>query len=138
MRWILGLVLAVVLGSLPAGAQDFFGVWDVDTYLTAASNPVNRDYRPGDVRAEVWRIEGAGGQASLTSSQGTMPGRIAGGQAQFYAEAPLGQVLVMRILIEAALSSSRSMKGTIRAEYWDARFGTQVGLDAWTFEALRR
>jgi len=135
---LLALMACLLAGPVHADDRDFFGIWDVNTYLTAASNPVNRDYEPGDVRADVWRIDGTALQSTLTTRDGTMPGQIANGQAEYYAEVPVGQIVLMRIMIAASLTSSRSMKGTIRAEYWDRRFGTQIGLDAWTFEGLRR
>ncbi len=136
------LVLALVAVALPgralAGSADFMGDWDVNTTLVAASGAVNQDYKPGDLRIEVWRISGSLDQPVLTTKDGSIHGRISGDAAQFLADVPVGQIVVMRIRIEAGLTSSRSMRGTINADYWDRRFGTKIGLDAWTFEAQRR
>lgn len=129
---------AIAPRSGHAGDQDFVGVWDVNTRLTVASGPVNPTYKPGDLRVDVWQIGGVPAQSWLTTKDGTMQGTIANSQARYIADVPLGQIIVMRVAIGCYLTSSRSMKGTISAEYWDRRFGYKVGLDAWTFEALKR
>ncbi len=121
-----------------AAPEDFFGRWDVNTKLVAASDAVNPNYRVGDIRIDVWTIAGTGARCTLTSKDGTMPGAVSGTVGTFDVSVPLDGIIVMQVHIEAYLTSSRSMKGTIRAEYWDSRFGYKVGLDAWTFEGVRR
>lgn len=132
------IMVFALAGAAHADGADFLGEWDVNTRLTAASDAVNPNYRVGDLRTDVWRISGSVAQPSLTTRDGTLQGRIVGGQAEFLAEIALGAIIVMRVQIGAFQTSSRSMSGTIRAEYWDRRFGYMVGLDAWTFEAFRR
>lgn len=131
-------LLTIQSAVAKADEADFYGVWDVNTLLTAASDAVNPDYQAGDLRIDVWQISGDSGQPTLTTRDGTVAGQIATNQAEFYAEVPLDNIILMRMVISAFLTSSRSMKGTISAEYWDTRFGYKVGLDAWTFEGLRR
>lgn len=136
--WLLLPILIAFAAPARADEAAFYGVWDVNTRLTAASAAVNPDYRPGDLRIDVWQIRSGPGSPTLTTRDGTIAGRIAGDQAQFYAEVPVGNIILMRLLVSAFLDSSRSMAGTITAEYWDTRFGYKAGLDAWSFGVLRR
>lgn len=136
--WLLSVVLLCFAGTARADSTDFFGVWGVNTRLTAASDAVNPDYRVGDLRIDVWQVGGNAAAPTLTTRDGTVAGQISGNQAVFVADVPLDQILVMRIQISAWLTSSRSIAGTITAQYWDTRFGHQIGLDAWSFEGIRR
>lgn len=136
--WLLTVMLAGFFGTAHAESANFFGIWDVNTRLTAASNAVNQGYRAGDLRVEVWQLGGTLTAPTLTTRDGTVAGQISGDQAVFAVDLPLSQILVMRLQISASLTSSRSIAGTITAEYWDTRFGYKIGLDAWSFEGIRR
>lgn len=57
--------------------------------------------------------------------------------ARFSTVIPTRLNLTVKIEIACFLTSSRSMKGTIKSQYFGT-FNNYVGLDAWTFEALRR
>ncbi|MCC6750368.1 MAG: hypothetical protein IT371_22070 [Deltaproteobacteria bacterium] len=118
--------------------EDFFGVWDVNTKLVAGSSPVNPQYKEGDIRADAWTIAGTLDQASLTGNQGTVPGRIVGTTATFDIQVNTGLGIVAKGHFELFLTGSRSLKGTINADYFSAQFGYKVGMDAWSAEAVKR
>ncbi len=138
---LLGSLVALMLACSGADAAvpaSFLGIWDVNTKLVTASDAVNPNYRVGDIRIDVWKIAGTEERCTLTTKDGTMPGAIRGTAAIFDVSVPLDGIIVMQVHVEGFLTSSRSMKGTIKADYWDSRFGYKVGLDAWTFEGVRR
>ncbi len=133
------LVLAgAVVGCTDTGQpEDFFGVWDVNTILTAGSDPVNPSYKEGDLRIDVWTIAGTLEKATLTGNQGTVPGRTTGTVAAFEIAANTGLGIIAKGKFDLYLTSSASLKGTITADYFSAQFGYKVGLDAWTAEAVK-
>lgn len=135
----IALLVALTVGRTDAAAPaGFVGQWDVNTKLVAASDAVNPHYRVGDIRVDVWTIACAAERCTLTTKDGTMPGIVRGTAAAFDVSVPLDGIIVMQVHIEATLTSSGSMKGTINADYWDSRFGYKVGLDAWTFQGVKR
>ncbi|MFO0745326.1 MAG: hypothetical protein U1F43_06555 [Myxococcota bacterium] len=144
LYFVSGVLLAFVALLLTRGSAkaaepaDFFGRWEVTTKLVTAYDAVNPNYRPGDIRVDVWTITGDVAGCSLTTKDGSMPGVVQGTAAVFDVAVPLDGIIVMKVHIEAYLTSSGSMKGTINADYWDSRFGYKVGLDAWTFEGVKR
>jgi len=133
--------LAALLAHCDGGtatSADFFGAWDVNTKLVAASDAVNPDYQPGDIRIDMWQFSGTPEACTLTTKDGTVPGVIDGTVGTFDTEVPLDGIIVMKVHIQVFLTSSGSMKGTINADYWDSRFNYKVGVDAWSFEGVKR
>ena len=125
-------------GTGTGTGEDFFGVWDVNTKLTAGSDPVNPSYKEGDLRIDVWTIAGTLDKASLTGNQGTVHGRIDGTNATFEIQVDTGLGIIAKGRFDLFLTSSASLKGTIKADYYSAQFGYKVGLDAWTAEGVKR
>ncbi len=137
--------MALLVPALDASGADaaphpssFFGTWDVNIKLVTASGAVNPNYKPGDIRIDVWRFAGDGARCALTTKDGTVQGAIRGTVASFQTDVPLDGIIVMRVHIEAHLTSSGSMRGTINADYWDSRFGYKVGMDAWSLRGQKR
>ncbi len=131
-------ILASSCESGGATSTSFFGSWDVNTKLVAASQAVNPDYQPGDIRIDVWQFSGTPEACTLTTKDGSVPGVVDGTVGTFDVDVPLDGIIVTKVHIAAFLTGSSSMKGTINADYWDSRFGYKVGMDAWTFEAVKR
>jgi hypothetical protein len=124
-------------GSSAATPADLIGTWDVNTTLVAASAATNPSYKEGDLRTEVWTISGMPAALTLKSSQGTIAGTASSNTGVFDATVDTGLNLKMKVHIECFLNGTQSMKGTIKSEYFGT-FDNYIGLDAWTFEALRR
>lgn len=132
--------LCVLAASDVAVAQmfDCSGFWAVQTRLVTASDAANTSYRPGDMRMEQWGIRQAGSALQLTSRVGTIAGGIGPGYTLAFAgtwDSGLGAKGDIRV--EAQMRSPNAMAGTIKVNYYSAQFGYQIGLDAWTFEAVR-
>jgi hypothetical protein len=139
------LVASIAL-SVPAGADelrlaqmfDCSGTWAVETRLVAASKPVNPGYNEGDARVEQWLIRQSGTALQLTSQAGTIGGSIADGYTLVFADtSDNGLGVRTAIRIEARMQSPAAMIGTIRVDYFSSQFGQPIGLDAWTFQAVR-
>ncbi len=135
----LAVLLAVPAGDV-AHAQMFncAGTWTVQTRLVAASDATNQTYRPGDLRVDQWYIQQSGTALQLTSNAGTVAGQIGNGYTMVFAGAwDTGLGITSDIRIEGQMQSTASMVGTIKVNYYSAQFGYKVGLDAWTFQAMR-
>ena len=123
-------------GPIPTGSEAIVGTWDVTTTLVAAQKATNPDYKPGHIRKERWQIAQSGGQLVLTTPNGSLPGQAQGGGYAFEGVTDTGMNLRIRVRVEAWLTGSRSMKGTIKAWY-HGTFNNLGGIDAWSFEATR-
>lgn len=136
--WLAALIAFSIVNLALAQIIDCSGTWTVQTRLVAASDATNQNYRPGDLRMEQWMIRQSGTALQLMSQAGTVAGTIGQGYSMVFASAwDTGLGITSDIRIEARLTSSASMAGTIKISYYSAQFGYQVGLDAWTFEAMR-
>jgi hypothetical protein len=124
-------------GGRPGSAGALVGTWQVTTTLVAASKATNPDYKPGHIRVETWRIASHGGGLALTSQAGTIPGQAAGGGFVFDGGADTGANLKIHVRVEGRWRGSTTIAGTIKVRYFGT-FDNYVGLDAWTFEAVRR
>lgn len=124
-------------GGFPTGSNALVGDWAVTTKLVAASKATNEKYKPGHLRVESWRIAAQGGGLTLTSQNGTLPGRAEGSGFVFDGGANTGLNLKIHVRIEGTWRGRNTIVGTIKARYFGT-FDNYVGLDAWTFEAARR
>ena len=133
-----GIMAALACDVVWAQMFECFGSWSVQTRLVAASDATNPTYRPGDLRVEQWDIRQSGAALQLTTQAGTIAGAVGPNYTLVFASAwDTGLGVTSDIRIEARMTSSASMAGTIKVNYYSAQFGYQVGLDAWTFQAIR-
>jgi hypothetical protein len=121
-----------------AAKDPLTGKWKVQTKLVTAQDPVNQNYKPGDVRREAWRFKLARKQGALTTPSGVINGAKVGKAWVFEQSYDMGYGVILVMHIVARARSSELMKGTIEARYYSAQFGYQIGLDAWSFTGFRR
>ena len=118
------------------GSGTFVGTWHVVTKLVAASEATNPDYKPGHLREERWVIAVNGGQATLTSPAGTIPGTVGAGGFVFEGAGDTGLNLRLKAHVEGAFDGPKRIVGTIKVQYYGT-FNNYVGFDAWQFEGRR-
>lgn len=151
---LVGMVLMLLACALVpppvecAVASDMVGVWDiVGTLITARGRPNDPNLpRPGLQKPELWKIAASGQGLVLTSSAGSIQGKLTPQGAAFFGRYPiqLGPYkAIMQITIECMASAPGAMQGGEDISYFGINFLGQVepvpvSGEVWRFVGRRR